>query len=179
MIIKKYEQFFNDIEIDIINPDDKEDVLDVLFECFGKFVNNKYELFKKLEKRIFNELSICLKVDNKVVGVYLLNPKSINEFITDIKNGLISDFPKDKTKILLNDTLSDRGIQGIALCVSEPYRNLGYGEKLKEYVDNLGYDYIWGVQDKELKNIDFWKKTRKVFAESDTRWATYKINSTI
>lgn len=33
---------------------------------------------------------------------------------------------------------------------------------------------VWGVQDKALKNIEFWKRSRKVFAESTNRYATVK-----
>lgn len=180
--IKNWKQFLisegiNQPQVDVIKDEDLEGVLDVLFGCFGNFFNNKQQLLEKLKRRIFNGLSICLKVNDSIVGVYLLNEKSINDFIDEINKGLISDFPKDKTKISLEENLSDNGIQGIALCVLDEYKGSGYGKILKDYVDSLGYDYVWGVQDKDLKNIDFWRKTRKVFAESDTRWATYKLNN--
>jgi hypothetical protein len=173
--LKTYKLFESkSVSISIISDIDVEGVLNVLFESFGKFVNSKEELLEKLRRRILNNLSVCLKLDGDIVGVYLLNEKSINDFISEIDKGLVSDFPKEQTRIYITDKLSDNGIQGIALCVLNEYKDRGYGKMLKDYVDNLGYDYVWGVQDKELKNIDFWKRTRKVFAESDTRWATYK-----
>lgn len=164
----------NITSIEKIKKEDVDSVMDILWESFGHLGGTKEEMFKKLEKRIFNGLSICLKQNSKVCGVYLLNEKSINEFIQQIEKNEISDFPKNETKIYLNESVSDNGLQGIALCVSESKRGLGYGELLKEYTYNMGYDYVWGVQDKKLNNIEFWKKTREVFAESNSRFATYK-----
>lgn len=171
-----FESFSYDDNIHIgkIKEEDINPVIDVLFESFGHLGLTKEEILNKLEKRILNNLSICLKIDSKVVGVYLLNNKSINEFIDQILKNEIPDFPKNETKIELNESLSDNGLQGIALCVSKSKRGLGYGELLKKYARELGYDYLWGVQDKKLNNIGFWKKTREIFAESNSRFATYE-----
>jgi hypothetical protein len=70
-------------------------------------------------------------------------------------------------------------LQGISLAILPDYRKLGLGKKMKQYVNGLNYDYTWGVQDKKLNNIDFWTKTREVFAESNTHFATYILKKTI
>lgn len=176
MKIKRYNQFINEsdsIKIDIITESDNDSVIDVLYNNFKNLVSSKNELKDKLKQRLNNNLSICIKKDNIIIGVYLLNKKSINEFIESINRNEISDFKKDETTITLNETLSDNGLQGIALSVIPEYQNKGYGKILKEYTYKLGFDYIWGVQDKKLNNIDNWTKTRKIFAESPNRYATY------
>ena len=160
-------------EIRKIKQEDLTGVLDTLYDCFKNFVSSKEDLFKMLEPRLLNNISICLEYNNKIVGVYLLHEKSINLFISEIKNNKIKDFPFKNTEIILEEKLSDNGLQGIALCVKNEYRSLGFGKKLKEYTYKMGYDYIWGVQAKDLNNISFWQQTRRLFAESPTRYATF------
>jgi len=171
--INNFKEFSDKIKIEIIREIDNESCVDVLFSNFKNLVSSKDELFKKIQPRLNNGLSICLKKDEFVIGVYLLNNKSINSFITDIRRDIVSDFPSNTTKITLYEDLSDNGLQGIALSVLLEYRGNGYGEMLKKYTYKLGYDYIWGVQDKKLKNIEKWTRTRKIFAESPNRYATY------
>lgn len=163
MIIEEFDSFNknNNVFIKTIQKEDLEEVVDVLYETFGHYHSSKEELFERLKKRILNNLSICLKTGNRVVGVYLLNEKSINEFIKQIQMNEISDFPKNKTKFFLDEVLSNNGLQGIALCVLKSNRNFGFGKLLKEHTYEMGYDYIWGVQDKGLNNIEFWKKQEK------------------
>jgi len=161
-------------EISLINPSDNDEIVDILFEVFG-FIDDKEEIKSKISKRLNNNLSIKIKYNGKIVGCYLLAEKSVNDFIESIEKDQISDFRKNDTKINIDYKLSDNGLQGISLAILPEYRNLNLGKKLKEYTYNLGYDYIWGVQDKKLKNIDFWKNSRNVFAESSNRYATIKI----
>lgn len=156
-----------------ITPDDNDEVVDLLYSVFGGFGYSKEELKKRITPRLNNNISIKIKEGDKIVGVYLFNEKSINKFIDEIKEDKVTDFRLDDTKITLNEEISDNGLQGIALAVLPSYKGLGYGNKLKEYSYNMGYDYIWGVQDKKLNNIDFWLNSRNIFAESSNRYATY------
>jgi hypothetical protein len=175
-IIEKWEQFIDnkrDIRVEKIKEIDNIGSIEVLYSSFSKFVKSKEELLNKIRPRLNNDISICLKLDNKIIGVYLLNNKSINDFIESIYKDEVSDFKIDDTIITLTEQLSDNGIQGIALSVLPEYRGMGYGNLLKEHIKKSNYDYIWGVQDKKLNNIHHWLKTRKIFAESSTRYATY------
>jgi hypothetical protein len=172
--IKSHEALNSNIKVDKIVESDNIQAIDVLYSSFSKFVNSKEELLNKIKPRLNNDLSICLKLDDKIIGVYLLNEKSINDFIKSIHNNQVSDFKKDDTVIRLSEELSDNGLQGIAFSILPEYRNLGYGNLLKKYTYNMNYEYIWGVQDKKLNNIDHWLKSRKIFAESSNRYATYK-----
>ena len=92
-----------------------------------------------------------------------------------IKEGKINDFPKEETKIYIEQEIMGRGLQGIALAVNPELKGLGLGQSLKDWVKNLNYDYIWGVADKKLENIENWKNTREILAESPNRWATIQF----
>lgn len=172
----KYIRLFENFnpEISVIIPEDNDDVIDLLHEVFG-FIDSKEAIKSKILKRLNNGLSIKISYDGKIVGCYLLAEKSVNEFIDDIENDKISDFRKSETSIDLPNDPGNYGIQGISLAVLPEYRDLGLGKMMKDYVKGMGYDYIWGVQDKKLKNINFWEKSRDVFAESPTKYATIEI----
>lgn len=176
MRVLGYKMFENSLNCSAseIEESDFEKCLDVLYEVFGKYSGSKEEMRKKLMPRIANGISLKVECGGEIIGVYLLKEKSINEFIDEIELDKIPDFRRDDTEINLTESLSDNGLQGIALAVLPNYRGIGAGKMLKEYSFRLGYDYIWGVQDKRLENIEFWERTRKIFAESSSRYATYK-----
>jgi Acetyltransferase (GNAT) family len=161
-------------DISIISPEDNDEIIDILANVFG-FIDDRQTIKSKISKRLNNGLSVKIKYNGEIVGCYLLAEKSIYDFINDIEQNKLSDFKKDNTQINLPFKLSNRGLQGISLAILPKYRNLNLGKKLKEYTLSLGYDYVWGVQDKKLNNIDFWKKSRIVFAESPDRYATVKL----
>jgi GNAT superfamily N-acetyltransferase len=171
--LDSYNSYGASIKISLIGESDNSKVIDVLWSNFNRLVGSKQELLDKIKPRLNNGLSVYLSFRGDIIGVYLLNEKSINDFIKSIRDDLVSDFRRDDTIITLDEHLSDNGLQGIALSVLPKWRNMGYGRMLKEYTYGLGYDYIWGVQDKGLNNIEYWTRSRKVFAESSNRWATY------
>ena len=172
----KYIRIFENFqpEISEITPEDNDAVIDVLHETFGS-LDSREVIKSRIQKRLNNGLSVKIVYDGKIVGCYLLAEKSVNQFISDIEEDRVSDFRKNETSLDLPTNPGDYGLQGIALAVLPEYRDLGLGKNLKDYVKNLGYDYIWGVQDKKLKNISFWEKNRDVFAESPTKYATIEI----
>ena len=163
------------LEISIITPDKFEEVIDVLYSVFGFLENDRESLKNRVSPRVLNGLSICLSIDGRVEGVYLLNEKSANDFIREIREGKINDFPKEETTIYIEQEIIGRGLQGIALAVNPELKGLGLGQSLKDWVKNLNYDYIWGVADKKLENIENWKNTREILAESPNRWATIQF----
>jgi len=44
-----------------------------------------------------------------------------------------------------------------------------------EYPKNLGFDYIWGMQFKQLGNIQDWLKRRKIYSDDGNVYITYQI----
>jgi GNAT superfamily N-acetyltransferase len=166
------------IDISIIKEEDNNDIIEILAINFG-FIDSKEEILRKIKPRLNNGISIKASIDNKIVGCYLLAEKSLNLFFEQIKNNTLADFPKNETKIYSKEKISDNGLQGISLAVLPEYKNIGIGSALKNYTYGLGYAYIWGVQHKKLNNIDFWKNTREVIAESNTHYATLKRNSSL
>lgn len=161
----------NNIKISKIEPYDNDSIIDILSVVF-KIVDDKETIRNRISKRLNNNLSVKIEIDGKIVGCYLLAEKSINEFISDINDDKLKDFPKKSTKILIDSDFSDNGLQGISLAILPEFRGFNLGSKLKEYTYNLGYDYIWGVQDKKLENIEFWKRTRDIIAESPNAYAS-------
>jgi len=166
------------IDISIINEEDNNDVVEILVINFG-FIDSKEEILRKIKPRLNNGISIKASIDDKIVGCYLLAEKSLNLFFEQIKSNSLTDFPKDETEIYFKEKISDKGLQGISLAVLPEYKNMGIGSKLKNYTYSLGYDYIWGVQDKKLNNIDFWKNTRELIVESNTHYTTLKRNNSL
>ena len=55
----------------------------------------------------------------------------------------------------------------MALVVKDSERGGGLGSKLKDYTRTLGVDYVWGIQYKDLGNLEQWLKRRKLAAEND------------
>jgi GNAT superfamily N-acetyltransferase len=91
-------------------------------------------------------MSVKLIVDDILAGFYLFNKQQLNYPEFDGKNG----------------------VQGVALGVLKEYRGKGYGRLLIEKPYELfsnEYDYIWGMHLASLKNIDHWKKRRKMYNE--------------
>jgi len=163
---------YDEIAVSNIDPQDFEETVDLLYDTFKKIGATREDILG-LEPRINNGISLKATADGKIVGVYLLKENSINNFIDSIEQDKIKDFRREDTRVFLRERLNDNGIQGIALAVLPEYRSTGIPGKMMDLIKRMGYDYIWGVQDKSLENIEYWKKTRKVFAESSINWATY------
>jgi len=174
-----FNRFLNEskdsVVISNITPDIEEECLDVLYNVFGFLEKDKESMRLRVQPRLSNGLSVALSMGEKIIGCYLLNEKSAQIFIDEIHEGKIGDFPPDETKIYFSGNIPGKGIQGIALAIDPEYRDMGFGKMLKGWAKNLGYDYIWGVSDKNLENIDQWRKERQILAESPTRWATIEI----
>jgi len=175
--MKKYIRGLNEsfgTSVSLIEEEDIPGVLDVLEEVFGH-IDPREEIERKLRKRLLNGFSIKIEEGGKILGCYIINPKSVNEFISDIENDKLSDFKSYNTEIYMDEDFSDNGLQGIALALLPEYRNMGYGDTLRKWYDNdPRFDYIWGVQDKKLGNIENWKRSRDIIAECPTHFATLK-----
>lgn len=107
-------------------------------------------------------LSKIAEVGSKFSGFYLLQEKSILE-VVDHETIIDKDLQYYEHK---------RGLEGVALGVLPEFRGSGVGHALKEVPRLMGFDYIWGYQLKNLKNIDFWLRRRRVIADSGDLYIT-------
>jgi hypothetical protein len=105
------------------------------------------------------EISFML-IDEKenIVGVYTL-----------LKNEIYEEFPNTEKYEGLD------GVEGILLFVEEAYRGKGWGNKLKDMPKEIGYDYVWGRQHKNLNNLDHWLKRRELILEKEREYVTAEI----
>jgi GNAT superfamily N-acetyltransferase len=98
--------------------------------------------------------SVKLILGDNIIGCYLIKEAELPEF-------------KDK-----------KGIEGVALCILPEYRGKGYGEKMKDWLENYAkshdYDYIYGMHLKTLKNIEPWLKRRELYKEDEELYHTIK-----
>ena len=67
-----------------------------------------------------------------------------------------------------------KGLHGEITCILREYQNKGIGRMLFEEAKKIeGIDYIYGLQDKKVGTIGFWKKMgRRVIGESDDDFIT-------
>lgn len=122
-------------------------------EYIDRIINWSYDYFKDhiyvedfiktiIDATNFKLSLIIIDENDKILGVYLLGDKNLN---------------LGKYKDL-------KGLEGVLLAVDESIRGQGWGNKLKDYPKQLGYDYIWGQQLKSLNNLNDWLKRRKLVA---------------
>ena len=71
--------------------------------------------------------------------------------------------------------LKGQGLCGEALAVDPDYRGRGLSSILLGYAYSLGFDYLWGYQDKRLDNLPFWLKTRTLLGEHNGAYVTARI----
>lgn len=136
--------------------------LEVITWSFQYFKNviGKDEFFTIIEEETNWSLSAMLVDDNdKLLGCYLLGDSQVDSII-----------PTEKYKEL-------KGIEGVLLAVDESLRGQGWGTKLKNYPNILGFDYIWGQQLKTLNNLNDWLKRRVLVGETDSVYVTLELYS--
>lgn len=148
----------NNITIRKLRKDDFDEIDKNIEQVFKK-TNLRRQAIWSMMGNIDPELSIVALVDGKLAGFYFLSEEDIPQIPSDA-------YEKLKNK---------RGVEGVALGVFEPYRNMGVGKKLIDYTQNMDYDYIWGMQLKSLENINDWLKRRKIYYENPDLYITYRI----
>lgn len=167
------ESFFKP-EVSLIDENDIPQIVNILYETFGQ-IDSKEEIERKLRPRMLNGVSLKLGNAEQIIGCYILNPRSVNDFISDIGQNKLKDFNSQNTELYIDKKFSDKGLQGIALAILPDWRSYGFGNLLKTWYDSdRNFDYIWGVQDKRLGNIEHWKKSREIIAECPTHFATLR-----
>ena len=116
-----------------------------------------YELI--MEETNWKISLIILDDEDKIKGLYLLGNTQLSSYINNNKYNNL------------------KGVEGILLAVDNDIRGLGWGNKLKDYPKNLGFDYIWGQQLKSLNNLTDWLKRRELVGETKEIYITAEIFS--
>ena len=152
----------NNIQISYINAKEKEICLKIFEQAFPQYNRNDY--IKYFEDTVNWEKSLKAVSEGQMVGIYLLGERPLEDAIKE-ENAV----PKED----LSDYKNKKGLEGVALAVLPEYQKTGIGKKLKNAVENLPYDYLYGLQYKKLGNLEHWIKSRRVVAESDGPEAVY------
>ncbi len=108
------------------------------------------------------ELSVvAVDGDQRVIGFYILGDRDV----------LMGTASMEKTEDL-TPYEGKKGVEGIALGVIPEARGKGIGNRLKDYPQRLGFDYVWGLQLAELNNLQHWLKRRRLVAKTKSMYAT-------
>src|SRR3989304_4359086 len=97
----------------------------------------------------------------KIIGVMLLSDFSfywlLETYKEDDKN-ISKKIKKYKNK---------EGLRSVFFGIDRKYQKKGLGSKMIEYIQKnyKQFDYLWGIQHKEISNMEFFLKRRKVVAE--------------
>ncbi len=128
---------------------ERNNAIEWSFEYFREFVD-KENYYSLLSSETNWDISAKLvDENNKLMGLYLLGNKQLSSVIGD------------------NELDFFKGVEGIMLIVDKSARELGWGNRLKDYPKTLdGIDYIWGSQFKSLNNLRDWLKRRKLICET-------------
>jgi len=98
--------------------------------------------------------SVMLVLDGEIVGCYLIKPGNISK--------------KEP----------GNGCEGFALAIQPKFRKYGFGEMLKDWLENWakenGYDYVWGQHLSGLNNKQFWLKRREIYSDNAGLFTTIK-----
>jgi predicted double-glycine peptidase len=153
----------NGLTIRMYNENDREQVNNLLKKTFS-YLMSEEKLIKYIDAVTNYSKSIVVELNDEIIGTYLFGDRQIESAIKTNKC--------DKIYIKLEDYKNKIGLEGVALSISDKHRKLGIGSKLKDYVKNLGVDYVWGLQFKNLNNLDMWLKRRKLAAENNDLYVT-------
>jgi hypothetical protein len=99
---------------------------------------------------------IALK-GNVVLGFYILGDRQLLAGVEEEEATPTEDLSSYGAKT---------GVEGVALGIIPIARGNGLGSKFKNYPKTLGVDYVWGIQLKQLNNLEHWLKRRRVVAEN-------------
>jgi hypothetical protein len=147
------------IQIEDASKFDVESIISIVFECFPQY---KSEAIKNYILSVTNFYKSFVLTDGaKLYGFYLIGDRQLNQIIDDENLIAHEDTAPYEDKI---------GVEGVALGVIPTYRKMGYGKQFKNKIH--GYDYICGLQFKQLGNLQNWLKTRRLIASNDHLYLT-------
>lgn len=160
----------NKIKIDKISLNDIIEIKKLIKNLYSikNFDNTNSHLYYNLTENLLkydNSFlignSIKLTYRNKIIGVMLMSEFSVNLGLYETENKTtIKKLSKYKDK---------RGLKNIFFGINKKYQNKGLGTYMIEYVkENFKeYDYLWGIQHKDISNVEFFLKRREFINEID------------
>jgi len=158
-----------EVQITPVAPREYEPVLEVCRKALGPYASRGM-IDGICGWALKNNQSVKLTLDGKVIGAYVLSDRtSLMDCISSGFSAREFAIPKEEIDWLK----SHKGIQGVALAVDPEYKSQGYGKMLIDYSLKLPYDYIWGLQQSNLNNLQHWLKRRKLVAQSPGMNVTY------
>ncbi len=112
--------------------------------------------------------------------VYFMSDFEISFMLIDEKENIVGAYTLLESEIYEEYINTEKyeglyGVEGILLFVEEAYRGKGWGNKLKDMPKEVGYDYVWGRQHKNLNNLDHWLKRRELILEKEREYVTAEI----
>ena len=109
--------------------------------------------------------SIKATSTGKTVGIYLIGDRHLADVIADENAEPSEDLESYNHKT---------GVEGVALGVAPEVKGSGVGKKLKDAMLRMtNADYIFGLQYKSLNNLQYWLKSRRVVAQSNSDEAVF------
>lgn len=129
--------------IEAIEENDIDYIIEMCVKLFSEATNFDCPGFLFYEMTDFS-ISKKAVLDGKIIGCYLLKGESVHSWEMNWRE----DLDLYKTR---------RGLQGVALGIVKEYRGWSYGRQLRDSALSLSeYDYIWGLQSKQLNNLGNW-----------------------
>ena len=148
----------DNINIRKIQETDKGDIMELVVDSFKHLMDPK-EIPPYIDAITNYDKSIVAEQNGEIIGVYLLGDRKMSKAIKSNKC--------DEIYVDLDEYDNLIGLEGVALITKESTRGTGVGSLLKDYVKNLGADYIWGLQYKGLNNLEHWLRRRRLAAENE------------
>jgi hypothetical protein len=164
--------FLEKIKIEKFTTHDEKEVKELIKNIHSKIYFNETNIYiynNLMYKLFFNgydfilDYSLKIIYRKKIIGVMLLSDFSFYWLLEahkeDNKN-ISKNIRKYKNK---------EGLRSVFFGVDIKYQKMGIGSKMIEYVreNYKQFDFLWGVQHKDISNLDFFLKRRKVVAEID------------
>jgi hypothetical protein len=138
------------VRLGILGPEDLESGLLMACSQFGSFMPER-KIRKTLDK-VDPELSLALRNDDGIVGVYL-----------------ISEQPYAMASYPFRQLDGRPCLCGDALILSADHRGVGYGRLLRAALPalakDLGKDYVWGMALTALGNREDWLSRRALLVD--------------
>lgn len=171
MRIDRYNSFIeslnrNNIIIGDIDDIDKTSCIDIVAKQFSEHISYD-ESVEYLNESVDWSISKVAKTDNEIIGVLLLGESLINELMSN-----------DTYDELVKVDLTGRGLEGVALVVTEKFRNKGnfIVYKLIQSIIGIGYDFITIQQYDNMENtMNYSNKTEKIgtFIEDESQVSVF------
>jgi GNAT superfamily N-acetyltransferase len=167
-----FKKFLIESEIPSIQnttPNDQDEILTQSFvECFPQY--NNPEIIDFVKNAVDWDISLKATVDNKIIAFYLLGTRPLSETMSD-------ENAHEQPEENLQRYDSMNGVEGVALGVIPEFRSKGIATQLKNKIRNSGFDFIYGMQYKELGNLENWTSgstiNRRLVAQSETDAPVY------